>query len=73
MVLLHKMVQVLGLPQFDDAAAMGKQTTDCCDVGTALVDGDLRGRIVLANRALEEPTRGRCVTARGQQEVNRLA
>ncbi len=72
MILLHHIVQVLGLTDLDLSAGLLLERLNGGRIGSALVDYDLLRKAVLANCFLEEAQRGFPVVMGRQEKVDSL-
>jgi len=73
MILLHNVVEILDLTDFDRRAVLGIVALDGRFIGRTPVDGDLLRHAVAADRFLEKAERGLLVPLLSEQKVNGLA
>lgn len=70
MILLHDVVEILHLSQFDRRAGFSLNALDGGRVGAAFVDGDLVGQAMLADGAFQEAACRSHIAFGSQQEVD---
>ena len=73
MILLHNVVEILDLADFDGGAMLGIVALDGGCIGRTPVDGDLLRHAVAADRLGQEAFRGLLVALLREQKINRLA
>lgn len=71
--MLHNIVEVLALTQFDVPVMLGVVVLDRRHVGTTLVDGDLLGLPVQRNGLLQETSSGGSIALGSEQQIDRIA
>jgi hypothetical protein len=71
-VLLHDVVEVSALAQFDVRAGVGLDAQDGSGVGAALVDGDFLGHTVQADGLFEKASRSCVISLGAKQKIDRI-